>query len=136
MAKINPFITSGYRSKEYFCDRTEETSLLIKQISNGNNVALISPRRLGKTELIEHLFRQPEIQSHYYTFLIDIYATKNLQEFVFEFGKSVLNTLKPKGKKIWETFLNTLQSLRTGITFDEKGNILAASLWQGRILPE
>lgn len=122
MAKINPFITSGYRSEEYFCDRTEETSLLIKQIDNGNNIALISPRRLGKTGLIEHLFRQPEIQSHYYTFLIDIYATKNLQEFVFEFGRSVLNTLKPKGKKIWETFLNTLQSLRTGITFDEKGN--------------
>lgn len=121
MAKINPFITSGYRSEEYFCDRTEETSLLIKQIDNGNNVALISPRRLGKTGLIEHLFRQSEIQEHYYTFLVDIYATKNLQEFVFEFGKSVLNTLKPQGKKIWETFLNTLQSLRTGITFDEMG---------------
>lgn len=122
MTKMNPFITSGYRSTEYFCDRKEETRFLMQQVHNGNNVALISPRRLGKTGLIEHLFQQSVIKDTHYTFLIDIYATKNLQEFVFEFSKSVLNTLKPKGKKIWETFLATLQSLRTGITFDEVGN--------------
>lgn len=122
MTKINPFITSGYRSTEYFCDRMEETHFLMRQIYNGNNVALISPRRLGKTGLIEHLFQQSAIKDTHYTFLIDIYATKNLQEFVFEFSKSVLNALKPKGRKIWETFLSTLQSLRTGITFDEMGN--------------
>ena len=120
--KMNPFITSGYRSEKYFCDRIEETRFLTKQITNGNNVALISPRRLGKTGLIEHCFHQPEVKNNYYTFLIDIYATKNLQEFVFEFGKSILQGLKPQGKKIWETFLSTLSSLRTGITFDETGN--------------
>lgn len=122
MKKINPFITSGYRSEEYFCDRVKETAFLTKQITNGNNVAIISPRRLGKTGLIEHCFHKKEIKNNYYTFLIDIYATKNLQEFVFEFGKNVLNGLKPQGRKIWETFLATLSSLRTGITFDEKGN--------------
>lgn len=122
MKKINPFITSGYRSEKYFCDRVEETAFLTRQITNGNNVALISPRRSGKTGLIDHCFHQAEIKNNYYTFLIDIYATKNLQEFVFEFGKNVLNGLKPRGKKIWEIFLNTLSSLRTGITFDEKGN--------------
>ena len=56
MVKMNPFITSGYRSEKYFCDRIEETRFLTKQITNGNNVALISPRRLGKTGLIEHCF--------------------------------------------------------------------------------
>lgn len=122
MKKINPFITSGYRSERYFCDRVEETAFLTRQITNGNNVAIISPRRSGKTGLIDHCFHQPEIKNNYYTFLIDIYATKNLQEFVFEFGKNVLNGLKPRGRKIWEIFLNTLSSLRTGITFDEKGN--------------
>ena len=111
MVKMNPFITSGYRSEKYFCDRIEETRFLTKQITNGNNVALISPRRLGKTGLIEHCFHQPEVKNNYYTFLIDIYATKNLQEFVFEFGKSILQGLKPQGKKIWETFLSTLSSL-------------------------
>ena len=46
MAKINPFITSGYVSAEYFCDRIIETATLTRYITNGNNVALISPRRL------------------------------------------------------------------------------------------
>lgn len=121
MAKINPFITSGYVSAEYFCDRVTETAMLTRYITNGNNVALISPRRLGKTGLIEHCFHQKEIATEYYTFLIDIYATKNLQEFVFELGKGILNTLKPRGKKAWELFLDSLSSLRTSISFDFSG---------------
>ena len=84
MTKINPFITSGYISAKYFCDRITETTTLTRYITNGNNVALISPRRLGKTGLIEHCFHQQQIREVYHTFLIDIYATKNFQEFVFE----------------------------------------------------
>lgn len=122
MAKINPFITSGYVSAEYFCDRVTETAMLTRYITNGNNVALISPRRLGKTGLIEHCFHQKEIATEYHTFLIDIYATKNLQEFVFELGKGILNTLKPRGKKAWELFLDSLSSLRMSISFDFSGN--------------
>lgn len=122
MLQTNPFITSGYLSEEYFCDRVQETEMLTRYLVNGNNVALISPRRLGKTGLIEHCFHQAKIQSNYYTFLIDVYATKNLQEFVFELGKGILNNLKPFGKKAWETFLQCLSSLRTGISFDFSGN--------------
>ena len=75
----NPFITYGYESAEYFCDRKEETEMLTSLLTNGNHVALISPRRMGKTGLIRHTFSQELIQNQYYTFLIDIYATKNLQ---------------------------------------------------------
>lgn len=122
MEKINPFITNGYVSAEYFCDRITETEMLTRYVTNGNNVALISPRRLGKTGLIEHCFHQQCIKDKYYTFLIDIYATKNLQEFVFELGKGILNGLKPRGRKAWDLFLNCLSSLRTGISFDFAGN--------------
>lgn len=54
--------------------------------------------------------------------LIDIYATKNFQEFVFELGKGILNGLKPRGRKAWELFLKCLSSLRTSISFDFSGN--------------
>ena len=122
MTKINPFITSGYISAKYFCDRITETTTLTRYITNGNNVALISPRRLGKTGLIEHCFHQQQIRKVYHTFLIDIYATKNFQEFVFELGKGILNGLKPRGRKAWELFLKCLSSLRTSISFDFSGN--------------
>ena len=117
---MNPFITSGYHSEKYFCNRVTETDFLVRQILNGNNIALISPRRLGKTGLIQHCFQQKALKGCY-TFLVDIYATKNLQEFVFEFGKNILNGLKPKGKKIWDVFITSITSLRTGISFDETG---------------
>ena len=122
MTKINPFITSGYVSPTYFCDRVAETNVLLRYLTNNNHVALISPRRLGKTGLIAHSFHQNKIQQEYYTFLIDIYATKNLQELVFELGKSILNGLRPFGRKAWDAFLNSVSSLRSSISFDYTGN--------------
>ena len=121
MTVTNPFITQGYVSPHYFCDRVEETKTLSRLITNGNNVAIISPRRLGKTGLIHHFFEQEAVKERYHTFVVDIYATKNLQELVFNFGRSILTTLKPKGRKVWEYFLNALGSLRSSLSFDING---------------
>ncbi len=46
----NPFVTNGYAGPEYFCDRVEETALLTNLLTNGNDIALMSPRRVGKTD--------------------------------------------------------------------------------------
>ena len=117
----NPFVTSGYIAPEYFCDREKETEELLRWLLNENNVAIISTRRMGKTGLIQHRFQLAEVKDHYYTFLIDIYATKTLREFVFQLGKAILTALKPKGRKTWELFINSLTSLKAGFTFDMSG---------------
>ena len=117
----NPFVTNGYVSPEYFCDREKETAKIVSLLTNENNIALISPRRLGKTDLLRHCFGQPEIKEHYHTFIIDIYATSSVRDFVNVFGKAVLDELRPKGKSVWGTFLNVLASLRSEITFDMNG---------------
>ena len=118
----NPFITYGYESAEYFCDRQEETNTLTSLLVNGNHVALISPRRMGKTGLIRHCFEQSQIQENYYTFLIDIYATKNLQDLVFQMGRGIVTRLKSRGQEAIDKFLMFVTSLRTGISFDGQGN--------------
>jgi len=119
MSKIkNPFITSGYVSAEYFCDRERESAELIRSIVNGQNIAMISPRRMGKTGLIEHCFHQPEIENEYHTFFIDIYATGSIKEFVFALGKQIFETLKPKGKKFLDNFFGTITSLRPAFKLD------------------
>lgn len=118
----NPFVTKGYAGPEYFCDRVDETKKIVELTTNGNNMALISPRRVGKTDLIQHCFQQQAIKGRYYTFHIDIYATDSLRDFVNVFGKAVLDELKPKGKVVWDSFLNTLRSLRPAITFDINNN--------------
>ncbi len=118
----NPFVTNGYVGAEYFCDRVNETDFLVRMLTNENNIALISPRRLGKTDLIRHCFEQPEIKEHYYTFVIDIYATKSLEDFVHVLGKAILDTLRSKGRSAWELFLNVVLSLRSEISFDVNGS--------------
>lgn len=122
MVQNNPFLIEGYLSPDFFCDRTDETALLTRHITNRCNVALIAPRRLGKSGLIHNCFYQKEIREQYHCIYIDIYDTKNLSEFVYVLGKGILTTLKPKGRKAWETFLNMLQSLKSTISFDINGN--------------
>ena len=122
MFQENPFIVNGYVSDDLFCDREEETKSILKLLRNGNNIALMSPRRIGKTGLIGHLFQQREVKRDYYTFLVDIYATKNLDEFVAVFGRAILHALLPWGKKAAMSFVNALHSLRSGIGFDINGN--------------
>ena len=118
----NPFITYGYESASYFCDRKVETRELVSMLTNGNHVVLISPRRMGKTGLIHHCFAQKEIQDNYHTFLIDIFATKNLQDMVYRMGQAIVNRLKPRGQSAIDGFLRFVTSLRTGISFDGQGN--------------
>ena len=115
----NPFIVSGYMSPEYFCDREKESAEFIRKVTNGNHLVLISPRKMGKTGLIEHCLLQNEIRQNYYTFYIDIYATGNLNEFVFKLGKEIFERLKPRGKKFIEHFFSVITSLRPAFKLDE-----------------
>ena len=118
----NPFVTKGYAGPEYFCDRVKETENVVRLLTNENNMALISPRRLGKTDLIRHCFSLPEISTKYYTFLIDIYATNSLSDFVEIFGRAILEELKPLGRKAWEQFFSAIKSIQQQISFDINGN--------------
>ena len=118
MATENPFIVGKYLAPEYFCDREEETDLLRKQMQNGRDVALVSPRRLGKTGLIHHFFHQADVQEQFYTFFIDIYATNSLTELVYLLGKAIAEQLKPRTTAWRERFLQVVSSLRVGFKLD------------------
>lgn len=117
----NPFVTNGYAGAEYFCDREVETKQITELLTNENNIALISPRRIGKTELIHHCFAQPEIKDKYYTFVIDIYSTNSVSDLVNMFGKAIIDELRPLGRKVWEKFINIVSSIRSEISFDING---------------
>ncbi|WP_321425035.1 ATPase [uncultured Bacteroides sp.] len=118
----NPFITSGYVSQEYFCGRKTESQNFIQEITNGNNLALISTRRMEKAGLIQHCFQSEGIRKNYYTFFVDIYATKSLRDFVFSLSKVILEGLKPFGKKALQHFWESVKSLQASVAFDINGN--------------
>ena len=119
MAKeINPFIVTGKIAPAYFCDRVQESARLIKSLTNGNNMVIISPRRMGKTGLIQFCYEKPEIQKEYYTFFIDILHTSSLREFTYLLGREIYETLLPRNKKMAKLFVQTLKSISGKFGFD------------------
>ncbi len=114
----NPFVVGKYIGEHFFCDRKEEMIFLKKQMENGRNVALISPRRMGKSGLIQHFFNQPDIRDQYYLFFVDIYATTSLSEFVYTLGKEIYEQLKSRTTVWKERFFQTIASLRMGFKLD------------------
>lgn len=114
----NPFVIGRYISDYYFCDREEETNFLIKQILNGRDVALISPRRLGKSGLIRHTFEQPIIKQNYRTIFVDIYMTTNLGEFTSLLSQQIFEEIIKKDKTLFRKALDIIKSLRPLVKID------------------
>lgn len=114
----NPFFLSANIPAEYFCDREKETERLTRLVTNNNNVTLISPRRMGKSGLINHCFRQKAISGHYATLYLDILQTSSLREFVYLFGKAVYDALVPKTSKWITRFFQTIKSLNGKFTVE------------------
>lgn len=123
LKETNPFIVTGKIAPEYFCDRKSESARLIKSLTNGNNMVIISPRRMGKTGLIQFCYEKPEIKDHYYTFFMDILHTSSLKEFTYVFGKKIYETLAPRSKKMASLFVQTLKSLHGKFGFDPLTNL-------------
>lgn len=130
----NPFIITEKVIPEYFCDREKESSNLIKLLRNGNNVVLISQRRMGKTGLIQYCFQQESISSEFLTIYVDILSTTNLKEFTFLLGKEIFETVRTKGEKRWKTFLNIARSLSGKIGFDPVSGLPSFNLQLGDIV--
>ena len=114
---INPFFIGRYAGAKYFCDREKDTETLVKHIINGRNVALISPRRLGKSGLIHHMFSQRLIEENYITIYVDIYSTGNLCEFAKTLSEGIVKAIRSQQK--WhEKFFEFITSLRVGFRMD------------------
>ena len=116
---VNPFIYQGYESPEYFCDREAETKTLISHLKNGRNVTLISPRRIGKTGLIKNTFYHLDKEEKDTACLyLDIFATKNLHDFVEQFGIMVINDIVRKNSSFIEKTIAFFSALRPVLSMD------------------
>ena len=131
--KMNPFIVTGKIAPEYFCDRVQESARLVKSMTNGNNLVIISPRRMGKTGLIHFCYDKPEISKEYYTFFIDILHTSSLREFTYLLGKEIYDSLLPRSRKMVKLFLQTLKSISGKFGFEPGLNLPVFNIELGDI---
>ena len=125
----NPFLIYGYQSPEYFCDREEETRSLLSALRNGRNVTLMSPRRMGKTGLIQNVFYQAQREdSNVLCFYTDIFPTRNLQGFVTLFAKTILGKADTLAQSVTGGISSFFKTLRPVLSTDPLTGALSATI--------
>jgi len=129
----NPFVIIGDIPEPYFCDREAETQKIIRTVTNEGNIVLMSPRRMGKSRLVKHVFKQPEVSEHYLTFYIDLLHTSSIREFAYTFGKTVFEQLKSKNEKRLQSLVLALKSIAGTFGFDPTTGLPTFTLEMGRI---
>jgi AAA+ ATPase superfamily predicted ATPase len=115
--KENPFPITSYKGPVYFCNRQNEIAQLKEALLNGRNITLFSPRRMGKTGLIHHLFhglRDAEINTVY----ADVFGTDDLNGFINRLANSVLSAISDRGENIITRALEIFGRLRPQVSYN------------------
>ena len=96
-----PFIFGVAASGDNFTDRKKETERLVMNFKNGINTILISPRRWGKTSLVQkacNLAQSDKLKIVY----IDIFSCRSDRDFYNAFASAVLKQTSSKVDE-WRT---------------------------------
>lgn len=115
----NPFVYKGYEGPSCFCDRERETEQMVGALRNGRNLTVISPRKIGKTGLIKHVFhRIKETNKDAICIYIDIFATQNLYDFVQVFGATIIEEAVKREKSLMVKAFDTFKAWRPVLSYD------------------
>lgn len=120
--KVNPFQFGVVIDDSAFCNRKDEISYLKTQIKNGYSTWLFSPRRFGKTSLVEKVFRELSDTDCVY---IDLYNIKSKDDFCRKYSKIIAKELfnwKDDIKVLSKKLSNSFKNLSPTISFDEFGH--------------
>ncbi len=90
-----PFVFGVATSGDNFTDREKETARLLLNFQNGVNTVLISPRRWGKTSLVQkvcNLAKSDKLKIVY----LDIFSCRSDRDFYDAFASAVLKQTSSK----------------------------------------
>ncbi len=125
----NPFVIYGYKGADYFCDRQKETDMMIGALQNERNIVLISPRRIGKTGLIHHVFeRVRQTEPETVCFYLDINATMSLSQFIQLLGKTVIGKVDTFSQSAMRKVMTFFAGYKPTLSFDELTGIPTFSI--------
>lgn len=115
----NPFVYEGYEGPNYFCDRIEETEKVMSHLQNGRNLTLVSPRKIGKTALIKHVFHQLKQENEDVVCIyVDIFHTQNQYELVQTLGRAIVEERLLGSRGSMEKVLKFFSMWRPTVTPD------------------
>jgi len=115
--KYNPFLVSGYKDPDTFCNRKQETNILTRNIKNRINTTLFAIRRIGKTGLIQHLFEGLSKNKKIACIYVDIYATSSLKEFTNTLATAIYKKF-PQNKGVGKLIVDFIKTFRPVLSYD------------------
>lgn len=118
LEKMNPF--GIIYNPNYFCDRKNEVNSLTDNVDNGLNTLIHSPRRLGKTALIQHFFHLLEKGKTWDTIYIDLFSTQNMNDLISLLAETILK--KYHSKNIFSGIKTVLKGISPTVKFAPDGS--------------
>ena len=106
-----PFIFGVATSGENFTDREKETERLLSNFRYGVNTVLISPRRWGKTSLVQKVCSLAESDELRIVYL-DIFACRSDRDFYDAFASAVIKQTSSK----WEEWVENAKQFLSRIS--------------------
>ena len=131
--KKMPFIFGKSANFENFTDREDEALRLIQNFKSLINTTIISPRRWGKTSLVENTaHRIMSEESKMKVCLLDIFNVRSEMEFYEHFAKGILKATASKWEEMAANAKEFLSQLVPKITFspDSQAEISFGIGWE------
>ena len=116
----NPFVYGKEVKGKAFFNRVRESNELLKDIHNGVNVLMFSPRRYGKTSLIKHVLKKAEKEGMI-TCYCNLYPLLEENDFISLFAAAIGESLREPLKKGIELLKTLFTSLSPTVTIGNDG---------------
>jgi hypothetical protein len=102
--ELSPFIFGTTVSKSGFTNREPDVDKLYKNLTQGVNTMLISPRRWGKSSLVEKVLAKIELDSDNIKIVsIDLFSVASEEEFLELYAREIIKASSRK----WEDWINS-----------------------------
>mgnify|MGYP002528122404 CR=1 FL=1 len=111
-----PFIYGVAAEERYFTDREKETKRLLLNFENGINTIIISPRRWGKTSLVNKVAEQMKANQQIRIVRMDAFSVRTQEDFYRMFAAEIIKQTATRAEEWLENAKRFLSSLVPVIT--------------------
>lgn len=118
-----PFNYGKLAEQDYFTNRTKEMQWLEMQINAGINCILVSPRRWGKSSLIQHTSKKIKKKNKKIVFcFIDLYNVRSENEFLELFSSTIIKAVSSSFEDAVRNVKNIFKQLIPSISVSPDAN--------------
>ena len=118
-----PFNYGKLAEQDYFTNRTKEMHWLEMQINAGINCILVSPRRWGKSSLIQHTSKKIKQRNKKIVFcFVDLYNVRSENEFLELFSSTIIKAVSNSFEDAVRNVKNIFKQLIPSISVSPDAN--------------